>query len=70
MAITMQRPSTPVEQVSMSEPRPWRFTLAQYHLMGEAGILNEDDRVELIRGEILEMSPIGVKHAACVNDLS
>ncbi|BAY62032.1 hypothetical protein NIES22_20990 [Calothrix brevissima NIES-22] len=46
-----------------------KFTVEQYHKMLESGILTEDDRVELIRGEIIEMSPIGTKHAACVNRL-
>lgn len=46
-----------------------KFTVDQYHKMAESGILKEDDRVELIRGEIIEMSPIGTKHAACVNRL-
>ncbi|WGV24634.1 Uma2 family endonuclease [Halotia branconii] len=44
-----------------------KFTVEQYQKMIESGILTEDDRVELIRGEIIEMSPIGTKHAACVN---
>jgi Uma2 family endonuclease len=47
-----------------------RFTLDEYHRMAEAGILNEDDRVELIRGEIVQMSPIGIAHAACVARLN
>ena len=33
-----------------------RFTVHDYHRMGEAGILHEDDRVELIEGEIVEMA--------------
>ena len=46
------------------------FTVAEYNRMGEAGILKEDDRVELIEGEIFEMSPIGRRHAACVGRLT
>lgn len=46
-----------------------KFTIAQYYKMAESGILTEGDRVELIRGEIIEMSPIGTKHAACVRRL-
>jgi Uma2 family endonuclease len=43
-----------------------RFTLDEYHRMGEAGILHEDDRVELIRGELIQMTAIGSRLAACV----
>jgi hypothetical protein len=35
--------------------------------MVESQIITEDDRMELIQGEIIKMSPIGTKHAACVN---
>jgi Uma2 family endonuclease len=38
--------------------------------MGEAGILTEDDRVELLAGEIIEMSPIGPLHAGTVHRLN
>jgi Uma2 family endonuclease len=47
-----------------------RFTVHDYHRMGEAGILHEDDRVELIEGEIVEMTPIGTRHFSCVNGLT
>ena len=37
--------------------------------MGRAGLFDEDDRVELIGGEIVTMTPIGRRHVACVNRL-
>lgn len=48
----------------------YRFSVDDYYRMGEAGILHEDSRVELIDGEVIQMSPIGKRHAACVNDLA
>jgi Uma2 family endonuclease len=47
-----------------------RFNVTEYYRMAEVGILHEDDRVELINGEIIRMCAIGAKHAACVDDLS
>jgi hypothetical protein len=41
-----------------------RFTVHDYHRMGEAGILREDARVELIEEVIVEMAAIGTKHFA------
>ncbi|HWQ31789.1 MAG TPA: Uma2 family endonuclease [Blastocatellia bacterium] len=46
------------------------FTTAEYHRMIEAGILHEDDHVELLNGEIINMAPIGPRHAACVDRIS
>ena len=48
----------------------YRFTVDQYHQMGEAGIFDPDCRVELIDGEIFEMSPIGPWHSGVVNRLN
>lgn len=47
-----------------------RFTVEEYHKMGGAGIFHEDDRVELVEGEIVEMTPIGWRHAETVNILT
>lgn len=46
------------------------FTVTEFEQMVEAGILNEDDRVELLDGDIVTMSPIGRRHAACVKRLN
>jgi len=46
-----------------------RFTVDDYHRMAEVGILARDQRVELLDGEIVEMTPIGAKHAYCVAEL-
>jgi Uma2 family endonuclease len=47
-----------------------QFTVDDYHAMVVAGALKEDDRVELIEGEIVDMTPIGLRHAAAVNILT
>lgn len=46
-----------------------RFTVDEYYRMAAAGILSEDDRVELIEGEIVQLRPIGSRHAECVDRL-
>ena len=46
------------------------FTIDEYQQMIQAGVFHEDDRLELIEGEIAEMSPVSPKHAGCVNRLA
>lgn len=60
------------EGVSVTEPpvTRHRFTVEEFHLMGEAGIFHEDDRVELVEGEVVEMSPIGWRHVWSVDALT
>jgi Uma2 family endonuclease len=53
---------------------PWvarrPITVAEYHRMGEVGILLPDDRVELIEGQLVAMSPIGCLHTGTSNMLN
>jgi Uma2 family endonuclease len=53
---------------------PWvtrrPITVTEYHRMGEVGILGDRDRVELIEGELVAMSPIGSYHHGTVNKLN
>lgn len=46
------------------------FSVDEFYRMADAGIFTEDDRVELIDGEVFEMSPIGTRHLGCVNGAS
>lgn len=47
-----------------------RFTTREYEQIAAAGVFAEDDRVELLEGEIVEMSPLGPLHSACVDRLN
>src|SRR6266513_2270833 len=46
------------------------FSVDDYHRMADLGILDEDDRVELLDGQVVEMTPLGPEHAACVDALT
>lgn len=59
-----------VEQAVPVQVTRYSFTVAEYERMGEVGIFSEDDRVELVCGEVIQMSPIGERHAACVGFLT
>ncbi|HEC11986.1 MAG TPA: Uma2 family endonuclease [Acidiferrobacteraceae bacterium] len=50
--------------------RRHRYTMEEYHRMAAAGILRQGQRVELIKGEIIDMTPIGSRHAATVAHLT
>ena len=54
----------------VTETKPRLFDVDEYYAMAEAGILTEDDRVELLDGEIVTMAPIGSLHASCVDMLT
>jgi Uma2 family endonuclease len=56
--------------MSLPEISRYYFTVAEFERMGEAGVFTKNARLELIEGEIIEMSPIGSRHAACVKFLS
>jgi Uma2 family endonuclease len=48
----------------------FRFTVAQYHQMARSHIFQPEEKLELIEGEILQMSPVGLKHAKTVKLLN
>ena len=47
-----------------------RLTLDEYHRLGEVGILGDEARVELLDGQLVDMSPIGPRHALAVDALN
>lgn len=49
-----------------AELQKWHFNVEQYYRLAEVGVLKPDDRVELIEGEIIRISPIGSLHASSV----
>jgi Uma2 family endonuclease len=65
----MDRPDQGVLSRYPAVPRHL-WSVDDYHRMGDAGILTEADRVELIEGELVEMAPIGSEHIAASNTLT
>ena len=47
-----------------------KFGIEEYHQIIASGVLREDYLIELINGEIFEMSPVGFKHASCVKKIN
>lgn len=50
-------------------PQRYKFTLEQYHQLGETGIINPDIRLELIRGDLVLMASKGIPHEVCLTRL-
>ena len=48
----------------------YRFTVDDYHRLGEAGILSEDDRIELLNGDLVVREPVGGEHRTLVDSLT
>ena len=61
---------TPVDTIEKAHPREYRFTVDEFVRMAEIGILDSDDRVELVDGVIVEMAPIGRPHGNRVSDVA
>lgn len=65
MCLTPTYPTARLVEITTDAPAPYspyRFTVDAYYRLSEAGILDEDDRVELIDGQILVMEPISSEH--------
>lgn len=60
-------PAASIEPPLESGVSPYRFSVDQYHQMIAAGVLTENDRVQLLEGEIVCMTPIGPLHRYAVH---
>jgi Uma2 family endonuclease len=49
----------------MNVVTPKRFTIDEYHRLISLGFLTEDARIELIRGELIQMTAKGTPHTVC-----
>ena len=57
--------------IAMHEwPRRHRISVEHYYRMAEAGLFAPDERVELIDGEIVDMPPMGTRHAGKLSRLA
>src|SRR5216684_4112577 len=63
-AIATQLPSVPIENTEVSLECLWRLSVEQYHAMIQAGILDEDDPVELLEGWLVTKIAKSPKHSA------
>jgi Uma2 family endonuclease len=52
------------------EPAPYRFTVKEWHRLGEAGFYTDQGGVELLDGEIIAMSPVGSRYILAILNLT
>lgn len=63
--------AAPLLQTPLVQDAPhYRFSVEEFYKLADAGIFDENDRVELLDGEIIVMSPIGIRHAATARRLN
>lgn len=62
--------NTTVCEDQVAVPARHQLTVAEYQSMGECGVFSEDERIELIDGELIDMAPIGSRHAYTVSLLN
>ena len=64
MSTVLEQPTESKEVLRQDQSPELRlFTVEEYDRMMEAGILAEDERVELLEGRIVKISPKGIRHA-------
>lgn len=59
-----------MSSVMQQWPQRHRITVDQYYRMGELGWFADDARLELVDGEIIDMPPIGSRHASVLEHMS
>ncbi len=62
--------NTLYDRSAMSVPMLKRFTIEEYHRLTELGFFQEDDRIELIRGQLIYMAAKGTPHSVCSTRLN
>jgi Uma2 family endonuclease len=62
--------SVPAQIAINGYPKPYRMTVEKYHQLIEVGVFTEHDKVQLIEGRLVEMSPKGVLHAMAVSRIN
>ena len=69
MTTPTKAPPQPAQMETLAPPETRKFTVEEYYRMADVGILQPDEKVELINGEIIVMSPMGNPHATGVRRL-